>query len=317
VNYSDIGYAAYGLAGRMVIDLALLTSQIGFCCAYLIFISENLSASIPSVEKTKWLALILPPLFLLTLIKDLSRFAIFSLFAQVSNLLAFTIVYWFDFQHLHLAQVNPKEFSVEGFPYYFSVAIYCFEGAGMILSLEESISPEERSNFRNYFIRTISGITFLYITFGAAGYLSYGNETRDIITLNLPNGSGLNFALLVKSCLCISLFFTYPMMLFPVFTILSKKLDVTGSFYSACLRLLVVLLTGVIVVKVPNFGELMALVGASCCTLLAFIMPALCHLALFKKELTSGERWLDYVLVFLGSSGAIVGTLDTLIHAKH
>ena len=34
----------------------------------------------------------------------------------------------------------------------------------------------------------------------------------------------------------------------------------------------------------PNFGQLMALVGASCCTLLAYIMPALCHLVLFRLE---------------------------------
>ena len=39
-------------------------------------------------------------------------------------------------------QVHPREFSLEGFPFYFSVAIYCFEGAGMILSLEESLATE-------------------------------------------------------------------------------------------------------------------------------------------------------------------------------
>jgi len=317
VNYTDIGFAALGVPGRILIEIALLISQIGFCCAYLIFISENLSSTFPSIEKHKWLGLMLPFLFLLTLIKDLSKFAIFSLFAQVSNLLAFMIVYWFDFQHLHLAQVDPKEFSFDGLPYYFSVAIYCFEGAGMILSLEESLSIDVREKFKTYLTNTIIGITILYITFGAAGYLSYGKDTRDIITLNLPNDAGFNFALLVKGCLCVSLFFTYPIMLFPVFSILEKKLSVSGTFYSTCLRLFVVLLTGLVVVKVPNFGELMALVGASCCTLLAFIMPALCHLVLFRDEVDTRSKVLDYTLVILGSLGAIVGTADTIINAKH
>ena len=31
-----------------------------------------------------------------------------SLMAQMSNLLAFLVVYWFDFQHLHLAQIQPE-----------------------------------------------------------------------------------------------------------------------------------------------------------------------------------------------------------------
>lgn len=316
VNYSDIGFAAFGMTGRAVIDFALLTSQIGFCCAYLIFISENLSAYMPSIEKHQWLTFMLPPLFLLSLIKDLSKFAILSLFAQVSNLFAFTVVYWFDFQHLHLAQVHPKEFSLEGFPYYFSVAIYCFEGAGMILSLEQSLASDIRSKFRDYFVTTIMAITTLYITFGAAGYLSYGPETKDIITLNLPNEGGFNFAVLVKICLCISLFFTYPIMLFPVFSILEKKLSISSSAVLAkFVRLSVVLLTGLIVLKVPNFGQLMALVGASCCTLLAFIMPALCHLVLFRKEEDKNAKMLDYTLIVLGVSGAMVGTWDAAFNS--
>merc|ERR550525_543186 len=145
----------------------------------------------------------------------------------------------------------------------------------MILTLEQSVDVSIRDKFRDYFVTTIMGVTTLYITFGAAGYLSYGPETKDIITLNLPNDGGFNFAILVKCCLCISLFFTYPIMLFPVFSILEKKLAIsTNSVFSKFLRLSVVLLTGLIVLNVPNFGQLMALVGSSCCTLLAFIMPA-------------------------------------------
>ena len=80
------------------------------------------------MEKNTWLFLLMPPLFLLTLVKDISQFAVFrweaeararkdiiyyffhfSLFAQLSNIFAFTVVYWFDFQHLHLAQVGIGE----------------------------------------------------------------------------------------------------------------------------------------------------------------------------------------------------------------
>jgi len=316
IHYSDIGFAAFGVTGRAVIDFALLTSQIGFCCAYLIFISENLATYLPSVEKTSWLLLLLPFLFLLTLVKDISQFAIFSLFAQLSNIFAFTVVYWFDFQHLHLAQVHPREFSLEGFPFYFSVAIYCFEGAGMILSLEESLASEIRDQFRSYFIKTILAITTLYITFGVAGYLSYGPETNEIITLNLPSDDGFNFAILVKICLCFSLFFTYPIMLFPVTSILEKKLEVAqGSTAAKFMRLIIVLLTGLIVLKVPNFGQLMALVGASCCTLLAYIMPALCHLVLFRRDSDQSGRLLDYTLLFLGITGAVIGTLDAAVNS--
>jgi proton-coupled amino acid transporter len=43
-----------------------------------------------------------------------------------------------------------------------------------------------------------------------------------------------------------------------------------------------VILTGFVVLAIPNFANLMALVGASCCTLLVFILPGLFHYNIFK-----------------------------------
>ena len=37
-----------------------------------------------------------------------------------------------------------------------------------------------RDQFRSYFIKTILAITTLYITFGVAGYLSYGQSQKKI-----------------------------------------------------------------------------------------------------------------------------------------
>ena len=84
------------------------------------------------------------------------------------------------------------------------------------------------------------------------------------------------------------------------------------------LRLFTVLLTGLIVVRVPNFGQLMALVGASCCTLLAFIMPALMHLVLFRHDDKDGgnSKTLDYVLVVIGVIGAVIGTYDAAVNGS-
>ena len=58
---------------------------------------------------------------------------------------------------------------------------------------------------------------------------SFGSDTQAIITLNLPKpeGGGVDFATIVTSCLCLSLFFTYPIMMFPVFSILDGKMGVT------------------------------------------------------------------------------------------
>ena len=48
-------------------------------------------------------------------------------------------------------------------------------------------------------------------------------DTQQIITLNLPHGkTSFDFAALVKICLGVSFFFTYPLMLFPVTHLIDK-----------------------------------------------------------------------------------------------
>ncbi|XP_059150085.1 uncharacterized protein LOC131936955 isoform X1 [Physella acuta] len=293
LTYGDIGYEAIGPTGRILVDFALVLSQIGFSCAYLIFICENLSSLIPKIERTYWLLIVLPPLSFLTMFRNLSSLAITSLIAQCSNLFAFGIVFWFDFKHASKVRIHPKEISLANLPFFAVIAIYCYEGAGLILSLENSLAKEVKSKFNRYFLSTIGLLTVLYISFGVFGYMSFGAETKQIITLNLPN-----------------------VMMFPVMKVLEHYfiLDPDRSVWKGnVMRGLVVLLTGVIVVMIPNFVDLMALVGASCCTLLAFILPGLFHLKLFKGKLNKKQILLNWLLVLFGIIGATFGMWDAFI----
>lgn len=321
LNYGDVGYYAIGNAGRFLVEGSILISQIGFCCAYLIFISENLSDYIPGLNLVHWLLILLPPLGVLCLLRHLSSLAISSLFAQISNLMAFAVVFWFDFEHFSQVEIHPKKISIEGFPFFLAVSIYCYEGAGMILSLESSLAESVRSQFRRYFVFTLVLVTMLYISFGACGYLSFGPHTNAIITLNLPKGASLDFAIVVKSCLCLALFFTYPVMMFPVINILEKKIlsDPSRVWPGNFLRFAMVALTGLIVLAIPSFSNLMALVGATCCTMLAFTLPGLFHIQLarkYKGSISRGEYCFDIFLIVLGVIGAVIGTWDALVRLK-
>ena len=79
VTFGDVAFSAYGSTGRSVVDWSLVITQVGFCCAYLIFISENLATFVSGLTQTEWLLVILSPLFLLTLIPDMGNLAVFSL----------------------------------------------------------------------------------------------------------------------------------------------------------------------------------------------------------------------------------------------
>ena len=55
-----------------------------------------------------------------------------------------------------------------------------------------------------------------------AGYAAFGEHTRDIITLNLPEDWS---TVAVKLSLCVGLLFTFPVMMVPVYEILERSLQ--------------------------------------------------------------------------------------------
>ncbi|KAL4230317.1 hypothetical protein ACF0H5_010700 [Mactra antiquata] len=315
ISYGDVGYQAIGHTGRLLVDIAIVVSQTGFCCAYIIFITENLSAYFPNMKMQVWLLILLPPLSILTLARHLGGLAMTSLLAQCSNLFAFAVVLWFDFEHFHTIEVHPKKMKLSGLPFFLAISIYCYEGAGMILSLESSLEEKIRHQFKKYFVVTMFIVTSMYVSFGSCGYASFGKETNQIITLNLPQGESVDFSMIVKSCLCLALFFTYPVMMFPVMQILDGYLiwePENNKGKGNVLRISMVLLTGFIVLMIPSFSNIMALVGATCCTLLAFTLPGLFHMSIFKGSLTRYQVFFDWFLIALGIVGAVIGTIDAL-----
>ena len=149
-------------------------------------------------------------------------------------------------------------------------------------------------------------MTALYILFGVCGYLSFGPDTHSIITLNLPQGP---MPMMVKGCLCFSLYFTYPIMMFPVGTemifqtkiiflflitiltsllveILERRFGTANDYWKGnVLRGTCVLISAVTVTIIPDFSTIMVLIGATCCSLLGrFSYHLLKRLVKSKKE---------------------------------
>ena len=109
------------------------------------------------------------------------------------------------------------------------------EGVGLVLSLESSCS--DRSKFPNLLTKVVGGITLFMAFFGIAGYWAFGDETLAPITLNLGHSKA---ATLVQGALCVALYFTYPIMMFPVWTIAEERIlklssstpnTITGEVY--------------------------------------------------------------------------------------
>ena len=325
--------------GRGLVEIAIVVSQVGFCCAYLLFIVSNLEKYYLEVSRKFWLTLMLPAAFMFTLIPDLKTMAWVTFAAQLLQLTAFMVVIDFDFDHLHLIEFkNRKETDFNQLPFFTAIAVYCFEvsyftkfvqslitlfhfflqGAGMILTLEHSVPDHYRSSFKSIFVKVIAFVAFLYVFFGVAGYLSYGEATRDVISLNLESHGWINWSVIVKLLLCTALFLTYPLMMFPVIKILRKRLSEVcrctqdNLVMNLVMRLVLVSITGLTILVIPNFGQIMELIGATVCTQLAFTLPALFHF-LLNKNPTYEEKRLDISLIIVGVATFLICTYRAIM----
>jgi hypothetical protein len=71
-------------------------------------------------------------------------------------------------------------------------------------------------------------------------------------------------------------------MMFPVYQIVEslRSMKDRSSKVKSLVRVCIVVTTVLVSLVVPNFGLFISLIGASCCSLLMFIFPALLHLKL-------------------------------------
>jgi proton-coupled amino acid transporter len=167
-----------------------------------------------------------------------------------------------------------------------------------------------------------SVITALYLSFGFTGYFAYGEETKDIISLNLPNDWT---TIAVKAGLSIGLFFTFPVMLYPVHEIFERKMLMNHWFQEYCshpvvdlslrngLRGIIVLAIAIVAAKVPGFGLFISFVGSTVCAMLAFVIPALLHIKVCRQSSNMLSKGIDLALIGSGFLFAIYGTYTTAL----
>lgn len=315
-SFGDLGFAVCGPLGRFSVDIMIVLAQAGFCISYLIFISNTLSHLFDSDSTFRILGLTSKSFYLwscfpfqlgLNSIPTLTHLAPLSIFADVVDLGAMGVVMVEDV--MLFSQRIPALQAFGGFSVFFyglGVAVYAFEGIGMILPLESE--AKDKDKFGKILGLCMAFISLMYGSFGVLGYLAFGDETKDIITTNL--GQGL-ISTLVQLGLCVNLFFTMPLMMNPVYEVVERRF--CGSRYCLWLRWAVVFGLSLVALLVPNFTDFLSLVGSSVCVVLGFVLPALFHLLVFKEDMSWSGILVDGIIVILGGIIAASGTWSSLM----
>lgn len=320
-SFGDLGFVVCGPIGRAAVDVMIVLSQAGFCISYLIFIATTMvnvfNYSPESLDptpmimgipiKTLYIWACFPFQLGLNSIPTLTHLAPLSIFADIVDLGAIGTVMVEDV--IMFLKQRPDLQTFGGFSVFFyglGVAVYAFEGVGMVLPIESE--TRDKQKFGRILGLSMTFISLIYGGFGALGYFAYGDETKDIITTNLGRGW---ISSIVQIGLCVNLFFTFPLMMNPVYEVVERRFF--EARYCIWVRWLVVLGVSLIALLVPNFADFLSLVGSSVCIILGFVLPALFHLIVHKEEMSFGGVALDGAIVLLGVVLGVSGTWSSLM----
>jgi solute carrier family 36 (proton-coupled amino acid transporter) len=80
---------------------------------------------------------------------------------------------------------NLNYFVPQALPLFFGVAVFDFEGNGVIINLHASMQEPEK--FNQVLVTTLTIYVTALCTFCSIAYWSYGPNLEDMVTLNLPH----------------------------------------------------------------------------------------------------------------------------------
>ncbi|KNC51047.1 uncharacterized protein AMSG_12027 [Thecamonas trahens ATCC 50062] len=351
-SYPDIAYYFYGTRALVAVQASLLCVLLGGIIAYAILIGDSLhpvvvhytdynGAAVSEHALLAYMMVLIFPLTLATSLRPLRHTTYLALVCLVY--LLFVIALRFGqqamsrelsvkvIQHSNhpsaaaVAAAVPKELvmvsvingSVRvllGVPIFMAAFLAQFN----VVAVRDSLERPTPARFAAVSISAIAGAGIFYCGFGLLGYLSYGTEVRGDL-LNNYSASDI-YVNLGRVALTVVLACTYPLVFLPLRET-TLGLIVTHVWASAPVtrlwfRIIVVLLLNGITYGVaylaPNLSAVLALVGATCGNLLAFILPGMFGLKAFATG--SAKRKASLALVVFG---VVIGIAATAVIAVY
>lgn len=336
-TYGDIGYYTFGVFGARMVDSFIMITQFGFCVCYFIVVSQTMNQVFPGISQKVYIFAMMPLLVRVSWMKSLKSLASVALMAETGMFLSLGMVMFYIMRRLLFgawelpdaagaALDHPTKyaqtpappqplvlFNVFGLTNFFGVSICVFEGVGMVLPVYNSM--QKPASFKFVWGGAMALVTSLYLFFGVFGYVAYRETVNDIILSNLPT---IPLTIVVKISFCIGLYLTYPLMLFPVIEIWEEMAGRTSekgcrqSLLWNTARSLLVCISGVLAMYVPKLNLVVALIGASGSTMLAFTLPSAFKLKLRLQDMSWFERMREAICFTIGLVGGTISTLAAL-----
>ncbi|KAL2193288.1 transmembrane amino acid transporter protein-domain-containing protein [Corynascus similis CBS 632.67] len=324
-GYGEIGNAIAGPRMRALILFSIAISQLGFVCAGIVFVAENLQSFFRAVtggdgpfSTAGLIAMQLVILVPLAWIRNISKLGPVALLADACILVGVSYIYWYTTGSLTTSGVDPTVvlFNPDRYTLMVGAAIFTFEGIGLILPIQSSMA--QPSHFEPLLGTVMLLITILFTSVGALCYATFGERTSIEIIDSFPQDSPLVNA--VQFLYAVAVLVGTPVQLFPALRIIeggllghmrSGKGSLRTKWVKNAFRLAIVAICGLVsVAGTGSLDRFVALIGSVACVPLVYVYPAYLH---WKGVAT--KLWVrcgDLLLMIVGLVGMVYTTAVTV-----
>jgi proton-coupled amino acid transporter len=226
-SFGELGELMYGERFRTLILFSISVSQIGFCCAYFIFVGQNMRDLLMLSSGCKWIypdwvfiiaqVLVYVPL---ALVRKIKKFGVSSLVADVFILVGLGYIFVFGVSVIAENGAQPVTFiNLQSFPLFIGTAMFAFEGICLVLPIAESMKhPEQFNRVVEIGVLVVAAI---FMSIGTLGYFALGSKVETNIFLNLPTNPAVSA---IQFFYAIAIMLSFPLCVYPAIRIIEQSI---------------------------------------------------------------------------------------------
>ncbi|XP_030303408.1 vesicular inhibitory amino acid transporter [Calypte anna] len=299
--------------GGIVVNVTQVMELIMTCILYLVFSGNLLSHSfpfIPVTEKT-WSVIAFVTLLPCVFIKTLKIVSKLSQLCSLVHFIIILVVMTYCLTQIQRWSWAKFRLSIDFEEFLVSVGVIIFSYTSQIFLPTLEGNMKNPGEFKHMLHWTHFFACVLKTTFALTAFLTWGEETKEVITDNLPSflQTLLNVCLLTKALLSYPLPFFTATEIFYACISRSSLSNYRFPLFALSVRGSFLLLTLLMAVFIPHFALLMGFTGSVAGAAMTFLLPSLFHLKLKWKKMSFLEKCADISIFILGSLCSLAGTV--------
>nr|GME14488.1 vacuolar amino acid transporter 1-like [Ipomoea batatas] len=320
-TYPDIGHAAFGPTGRVVLSIILYAELYACCVEYIILEADNLSSLFPNahlslggihLDAHHLFALmttlaVLPTMFL----RNLSLLSYISAGGVIASVLVVSCLYWVGLVDDVSLQSKQTTLNLSTLPVAIGLYGYCYQGHAVFPNIYTSM--KKRSQFPAVLVTCFGIVTLMYIATAVLGYMMFGDLAESQFTLNMP--TELVASKIAVWTTVVNPFTKYALTMLPVAMSIEEFIpsdQVKSYMYSMLIRTALVISTLIIGLLIPFFGLVMSLIGSLLTMLVTLILPCACYMSIVRGKISYIQASACVLIIGVGVVSAVIGTYSAI-----